>query len=145
MLQQARMYSIQAPRKDDRLRQQLAASGPISPALPLRNDSVTMADGICPVCGNPFRPVGRRRYCSDACRQAAWRARNCVPKPILPIPDGTPRSDTVYECPSCGVRYLGEQRCPDCQLFCRRIGPGGNCPHCDEPVAISDLISNRGR
>lgn len=34
---------------------------------------------------------------------------------------------------------LDEQRCPDCSLFARRIGEGGNCPHCEEPVALSDL------
>jgi hypothetical protein len=38
------------------------------------------------------------------------------------------------------ARYLGEQYCSDCRSFCRRIGPGGTCPHCDEPVAINDLI-----
>jgi len=26
------------------------------------------------------------------------------------------------------------------QTFMRRVGPGGNCPHCDEPVAITDLL-----
>lgn len=55
-----------------------------------------------------------------------------------------PRAATVYECPSCQARYLGAQRCPDCQLFCRRVGPGGLCPHCDEPVAVGDLIRPAG-
>ena len=42
------------------------------PDAPSRNDGVTIA---CPVLRpRPFRPVGRRRFCSDACRQAAWRA-----------------------------------------------------------------------
>lgn len=36
-------------------------------------------------------------------------------------------------------RYLGAQYCPDCQTFCRRVGPGGLCPQCDEPVAYVDL------
>jgi hypothetical protein len=49
---------------------------------------------------------------------------------------------TVYECPDCEIRYLDERRCPDCNLFCRRIDTGGNCPHCDEPVALSDLTSH---
>ncbi|MGH2364008.1 MAG: hypothetical protein ACRDHX_05070, partial [Chloroflexota bacterium] len=40
----------------------------------------------------------------------------------------------AYECSGCGVRLLGEQRCPDCGLFARRLGLGGLCPHCDEPV-----------
>ena len=46
----------------------------------------------------------------------------------------------VYVCPSCETRFLGEQRCPDCGLFCHRVGPGGLCPHCDEPVVLADLL-----
>jgi len=52
-----------------------------------------------------------------------------------------PKTEIVYECPSCFNRSLGDQRCPDCNLFSQRIGPGGPCPHCDEPVAISDLTT----
>jgi hypothetical protein len=48
---------------------------------------------------------------------------------------------TIYECPDCETRYLDERRCPDRNLFCRRIGPGGPCPHCDEPVAHTELDS----
>ena len=108
------------------------------PDTPSRNDDLTIA---CPICGHGFRPIGRRRFCSDACRQAAWRARQPV-TPVAPIPSRSPRPITVYECPACEARYLGEQRCPDCHLFCRRIGPGGACPHCDEPVALVDLYSD---
>lgn len=95
--------------------------------------AVTM---ICSVCGTPFASSGRRRYCSDACRQAAWRQRHAMPA----VPAKLPRHDTVYECPSCDARYLGDQRCPECNTFCRSLGPGALCPHCDDPVAISDLI-----
>jgi transcription initiation factor IIE alpha subunit len=56
-----------------------------------------------------------------------------------PSPREAAHLGTVYECPDCETRYLDERRCPDCNLFCRRIDTGGNCPHCDEPVAISDL------
>lgn len=51
----------------------------------------------------------------------------------------TNRLSVVYQCPECEERYLDERRCPDCHLFCRRIGVGAACPHCDEPVAIGDL------
>jgi len=85
-------------------------------------------------------PAGRRRFCSDACRQAAWRRRQ--PTALPPIPDRSPRPTTVYVCPDCDARFLGEQRCPDCNTFARRLGPGGPCPHCDEPVAVSDLLVN---
>ena len=107
------------------------------PAAPSRNDAVTIA---CPCCTRPFVPVGRRRFCSAACRQAAWRLRH--PTALPPIPDRSPRPTTVYLCPICDARFLGEQRCPDCNTFARRLGPGGPCPHCDEPVAVSDLLVN---
>ncbi len=70
--------------------------------------------------------------------QAAWRRRHPTPVPTLPA--RPPRTAIVYECPNCEARLLGEQRCPDCQVFCRRVGPGGPCPHCDEPVAVADLL-----
>ncbi len=115
---------------------------------PSRNDSVTMMSVACPVCGRAFRPVGRRRFCSDACRQAAFRRRHPgVPRPVPPVPGRAARPArpvTVYECPSCGARLLGEQRCAECHVFCRRIGPGGPCPHCDEPVAVADLFPDDG-
>jgi hypothetical protein len=49
---------------------------------------------------------------------------------------------TVYECESCGERGLGEQYCHECRTFMRRIGPGGPCPHCDELVALQDIIND---
>ena len=119
-----------------------ATDTPAEAVSPSHNDGVTMAQATCEVCGRAFRPAGRRRFCSDACRQTAWRRRHSTPAPPLQAGEARPaRSATVYECPSCGTRYLGQQRCPDCQLFCRRVGPGGRCPHCDEPVAVADLIA----
>jgi hypothetical protein len=107
---------------------------------PSRNDDETTP--ACPVCGNPFTPVRRQRYCGPACRQAAWRARHNQPAAAtITVPHTRRRRDgTVYGCPDCEQRYLGEQWCPDCQRPCRRIDIGGLCPHCEEPVAISDLI-----
>lgn len=102
---------------------------------PSRNDGVTIA---CPVCTGAFHPRGRQRVCSSACRQALWRQRHPMPLPI--VPGRAPMPQTVYECPTCALRFLGAQRCPDCQVFCRRIGPGAACPYCDEPVAITDLL-----
>jgi predicted RNA-binding Zn-ribbon protein involved in translation (DUF1610 family) len=51
----------------------------------------------------------------------------------------------VYECPDCGERQAGTRRCQDCNLFMRRVGPGGSCPHCDEPVLVSDLLGTPGQ
>lgn len=102
---------------------------------PVRNVGVTTP---CPVCRAPFTPVGRQRVCSAACRQAAWRSRHGVP--LASIPPRASRAATIYECPSCETRYLGEQRCPECAIFCRKLGPGAPCPHCDEPVLLADLV-----
>ena len=102
---------------------------------PSRNDGVTTP---CPICGGSFHPVGRQRVCSAACRQALWRRRHPVAQPV--IPTHVTRADSIYECPSCETRYLGQQRCDVCGIFCRRVGPGGPCPHCNEPVAVADLL-----
>ncbi len=107
----------------------------------VRNDTATM---ICPQCGDTFRPLGRRQWCSDACRQAAWRRRNTTPRAAVVLPARTVKADTVYECPNCQTRYLGQQHCPDCRTFCRNIGRGAPCPHCDEFVTVGDLTGEQG-
>jgi transposase len=105
--------------------------------IPLRNDGVTIA---CLICGRPFLPSGRRRYCSDACRQAAHRRRHSPgPEPALPPPRRPRREWTVYECPNCEQRLFGSRRCEDCNVFARKLGRGGPCPHCEEPVLLTDL------
>ncbi len=100
---------------------------------PVRDDTAT---NVCPACGGSFSPEGRQRYCSTVCRQQAWRRRRQAPMPPVPA-----KPTTVYECDSCGERALGEQYCEDCRTFMRRVGPGGPCPHCDELVALQDIIS----
>jgi hypothetical protein len=111
---------------------------PTDRELPSRHDAVTMA---CPICRHPFTPAGRRTYCSDACRAAAYRRRRDT-RPASPaVPKPQPRQPiTVYECDTCGARALGEQRCADCATFMRKIGIGGHCPSCDEPVAVAELV-----
>ena len=44
----------------------------------------------------------------------------------------------VWECGSCGERSL-ERRCGECNLFCSRVGVGGECPACSELVASAEL------
>jgi len=102
---------------------------------PSRNDGVTIA---CLVCARPFTHRGRQQCCSAACRQALFRRRHVAALPA--IPRRVARAATIYECPSCDARYLGEQRCPDCGIFCRKVGPGAPCPHCDEPILLADLL-----
>jgi hypothetical protein len=100
---------------------------------PVRDDHATIA---CPQCGRSFIPKGRQRYCDTPCQQTAWRRRRAAPKAPLLI---VVKASTVYECDGCGNRYLGTQRCPDCNTFARKIGPGGCCPNCDEPIALADI------
>ncbi len=108
------------------------------PAPPSCHDGVTMT---CPVCERRFAPTGRRRFCSDACRSLAYRRRRDEARTSVVIPAARPkRPITVYECDSCGERALGDQRCGPCGTFMRRVGIGGCCPSCDEPIAVEELV-----
>lgn len=48
----------------------------------------------------------------------------------------------IYECSGCEQRLVDERRCPDCNLFARKLGPGAACPHCDEPVLLTELLGD---
>ena len=101
--------------------------------IPVRDGYATAS---CGYCRGPLTGRGDQQWCSTRCRQRAWRANTTAPA----APVVVAKSDTVYECPSCEARYL-DQRCPDCNTWCRRLGAGAPCPHCDELVAISDIVS----
>lgn len=105
---------------------------------PSRHDAVTIT---CPVCQHSFTAAGRRRFCTDACRAAAYRRRRDADQVPVVVPVARPRRPiTVYECDNCGARALGEQRCDECSTFMRRVGIGGCCPNCDDPIAVNELI-----
>ncbi len=121
------------------------------PVTPVRNatrndPAPQRTSSTCVLCAAP-RLSGRGRYCSAACRQRAFRLRHTA----LPnLEDrllrnalrrrATLTAHTVYECPSCETRFLGEQRCPECNRFCRALGLGGACPDCEQPVLLTDLL-----
>ena len=108
-------------------------------ASPSCHDGVTMT--TCPVCQARFASIGRRKFCSGACRAAAYRRRRDGGRVPIVLPNSRPRRPvTVYECVDCGERSLGEQRCESCELIMRRVGIGGCCPACDAPVAVTDLL-----
>jgi hypothetical protein len=105
------------------------------------------ADRRCSVC-QVGRVSARARYCSTACKQHAYRLRHpSLAPPALDAVTADLRrrqalvAHTVYECPSCETRYLAARRCPDCHLFCRRLGLGGPCPHCDDLVLVTEILS----
>jgi hypothetical protein len=105
---------------------------------PSRHDGVTIT---CPIDGHRFIPTGRQKFCSPACRAAAYRRRRDAPRTTVTVPRAQPRRPiTVYECDSCGDRALAEQHCPGCNTWMRRVGLGGCCPACDEPVTVNELL-----
>jgi len=110
------------------------------PEYPTRDGYVTPTG--CAICGTPLTGRADQRYCSHPCRQAAHRRRTSpqLEPPQLPLGRQGIREHTVYECGDCGQRLAGQQWCPDCQRPCRRIGPGGSCPSCGDPITITDLI-----
>lgn len=104
---------------------------------PLRNVSVTDS---CLVRGGPL-PIGRpRKTCGDSCRQALWRKRHqSTNNPHEPVVTKPSKTRTVYECPVCDLRLLGEQRC-ECGSFMTKVGLGGLCPCCSEPITVAELL-----
>jgi ribosomal protein L32 len=92
-----------------------------SRSAPVRDGSRDGQAG-CLVCGAPLSSP-RARYCSRAHQQHAFRLRHRTAAPDLQrlrVELQRRRAvvaQTVYECPSCGERLVGERRCPDCGLF----------------------------
>ena len=114
------------------------------PDHPPRDGSVTAVTATgCAVCAEPLLGRADQRFCTPACRQTAHRRRRDSMSPTLTpaLPAGQSRRDhTVYECHDCSERFIGQQWCHDCQRPCRRVDLGGPCPHCGDPVTISELI-----
>ena len=100
----------------------------------------------CPVCATPLVST-RAHYCSDACKQRAYRLRHrrAAVVDLAPLRRMLQRqralvAHTIYACPSCDERVVGERRCPDCHLFCRTLGLGGRCPDCETPILLTELL-----
>lgn len=124
-----------------------AASDPMGNDVRDGPEPLSGFNRACPICGTSFKTIGRGHYCSGACRQQAFRDRRAADE--LRLEERVTRAlrrqrelvaHTVYECPACEARLLGERRCPDCNLMCRRLGLGGPCPHCDELVVVTDFL-----
>jgi len=108
--------------------------------------SPTVVARVCPVCGGT-PPSRRSVYCKTACKQLAYRLRHQRLATVDPVVLGKQLqrqrllvAHTVYECSSCGERFLGERRCPDCNLYARSVGLGGSCPDCETIILLADLL-----
>lgn len=97
----------------------------------------------CPICGTPPTST-RATFCSQRCRMVAFRRRQGHRQRALELDSHNftrpSRDHVVYECPDCETRYLGEQRCSDCNRFARRLGPGGYCPGCNDIITVYELL-----
>jgi hypothetical protein len=112
--------------------QSLAAAQLPEPATP----TPPAKPRTCRVCARQVTST-RATFCSPACKQIAFRRRNLPTTATTgPVPAAMPN---VYECPGCGG-HLTQQRCPECHLFCTRLGPGGCCPECDAVILVTELL-----
>ena len=131
------------------------ADEPAELEAPWRDDHATISAGLGGSGGGPT--IVRRSPARSASRASLARASaNGARPPARPLPgDGAVRPPhrrvvlpparprrpiTVYECQGCGARAVGQQRCEECGTFMRKLGLGGPCPHCDEPVAVTELL-----
>ncbi|MHB1502234.1 MAG: hypothetical protein ACYCYK_14065 [Candidatus Dormibacteria bacterium] len=103
---------------------------------PVRDGYATLR---CQLCGKPLSGRGGKRWCSTVCRQRAWRLAKAAPV----APKVVAKSDTVYECDECEARYLGEQRCPDCNIWCLICGRSAvaYAEHLDHALQITRMIA----
>jgi len=115
-------------------------------SAPAVTRAVTDGTRPCQACATPL-PSARAHYCSAACKQRAYRRRQSAASAPDPAAlaatlrrSGDLVAHTIYECPLCDARLLGTRRCLDCNRFCRSLGLGGACPHCDEPLLIAELL-----
>lgn len=104
------------------------------------------ANASCTVLLDSARSI----YCSPACKQRCYRARHASPH-LVEVRTHAPKrvrtdrvAHSVFECSSCGERFVGVRRCPDCNLYLANLGLGGACVHCDEPLLLTELLGDGG-
>lgn len=87
----------------------------------------------CLVCRANL-PSRRARYCSDACRQRAYRLRQIDLT-------GTDTASMVAELQRRTELFAHRLfECPDCIRFRRLLGVGGACPACEQPILLAELL-----
>lgn len=106
------------------------------PEIPLHG----RAPATCPVCQGQFAGPGNKLFCSKLCRDTDYRRRKQSKSRPINIQLARPRRVTVYQCDGCKQRSLDTQRCQGCGTCMRKVGLGGLCPHCDQPVTVVDVL-----
>jgi len=101
------------------------------PAMPSRNVGVTAR---CAACGEPL-PDGRaRRWCSDACRQAAWRLRHQPELPPPQLPAARPRkAGRSTSAPSARHGSSGPSSARTAGASCAGLGQAGTARAATNP------------
>ena len=101
----------------------------------------------CPMCDRTLPLHGRGTYCGPACRQRAFRLRRrqAIRPTLVNLMQRLRREQllivqTMYECSSCGERFVGVRRCGTCDCTRRNVGLGGECSTCAEILTIADLL-----
>jgi hypothetical protein len=99
-------------------------------AGPIPRHGTTPGRPAAPVCRRCYTPRSRASCTAapPAARPRSAAATNNSARPSPSRPPDPAGKITVYECPDCGDRYLGEQRCQGCGTFARRVGIGRRLP-----------------
>ena len=101
--------------------------------------------GGCLVCGKDT-PSTRAKYCGRAHQQRSYRLRHQTPTvDVTSVRKTLQRrkalvAHTIYECPGCSERFIGERRCENCNLFCRALGGQRSRPDCDTPFSLTTYL-----
>ena len=82
--------------------------------------------------------ISARRQSSKALRRRRYYVASAPSTLALAA---QPERRPVYGCSQCKRRMLDDHRCPDCNRFGHWLGLGGLCPHCDQPVVLTDLVA----
>jgi hypothetical protein len=56
------------------------------------------------------------------------------------VQQGQLEAHTLFECPTCGDRHLGQRRGTECQHFCRALALAATRSACGEPVLLTELF-----
>ena len=57
------------------------------------------------------------------------------------VQHGQLEAHTLFACPGCDERQLGQRRCQACGHFCRALGLAATCSACGEPVLLIELFA----